>query len=1248
MVDSLAIKGEKRKQMLAMSEAQKREMLKGFQSIKTAPSAAEPPSYYVQKLKEQISVSDLGKLTVSLVSKPIDWIESFIQANGLLPLVDLLAKSIDAEPKSKDNLKVIASIITCIKGLMNAHEGAIRSVASVGGSFLALVRALEHVDVKNYRRIWEILGGLTIISPEAHRISLQALQESFRGKDGQTTGLSVLRGALEKGDLNTRPVALCFANALINRSTSIAVRNQLRRDIGLVDEQNELSTLFDQLGMAPSDALGLQLHYFEEVFEGDKDELESEGGLIFVIDQLAKEIADLLLGSPALQWFPDILRDMKLLRTDGEPASITWRLVDLWVQKLVSTQCPEGTEIGEFANDVAKSLLDSLGHKQSQVDGSAAGPQESLPADRDKIEQQRQLISSMKADIKKLKAGKKEFERSQVILDNLRAELERESAEHQSLARELQGLRGQLTSSEESQSGLKAALDSANERLRAAETAVAASGVDEETKQKLSAAEKAIASLEAELTAARQAAAASSAPAAVVVPAPVADNKDNEKLVEQVKQLEAELAKAQAAVEALKAAPSAAPVAAAPSSSPEDAQKIKGLEAELAASQARMLKLESELSAALAAASSAAAGAGAAAAAAGAGGPPPPPPPPPPGGPPPPPGGGPPPPPPPPGGPPPPPGGPPPPPGGPPPPPGGPPPPPGGPPPPPGGPPGSGPPAAPAMGRPKKAQPKPPVKMRVFNWVKLADAKVDNTWWDTKITDTGVQVPTAELDALFGLVEKPAADEGDGAASSSGAGPRGVAKQVKLTVLEGNRANNVNIVMNRFNKVPIETVKTSILEGDAEFLSADNIKALLVLAPTAEEVSAIAEHADDPNLGPAEQFLWALSKIPQLQTRLETAQLASAFERRYEEINESLTAVKNATEEVSISRKLIELLRLVLAIGNYINGSTPRGGAYGIKLASLGKLADVRSGTGETLVHYLASLCEKSHPELLTIAEDMPSLGGAARENLNDVTTDAQNLNNEVQTAGNKLNGVADGPFKNRMQAFLSKAAPQVEQLVATVTKTKTSFSQLLTNLGELPDSSTADFFTLINNFVVQFTRALAENKQRAENERKKAEMAAKRAAQQAASGKAPAGSSGDAGSEGGVLDGMLAQAAAGGVARLRPAPGRGGPMPGMGIPMGVDLRAGLRKAGGGPPAGGAGAPAEAAAPIDFRAGLKKRTDGAASSSAASSSTPADAPAIDFRAGLRKRAPTDEQPKEAPAPATDFRANLKKRTDAEE
>ena len=49
-----------------------------------------------------------------------------------------------------------------------------------------------------------------------------------------------------------------------------------------------------------------------------------------------------------------------------------------------------------------------------------------------------------------------------------------------------------------------------------------------------------------------------------------------------------------------------------------------------------------------------------------------------------------------------------------------------------------------------------------------------------------------------------------------------------------------------------------------------------------------------------------------------------------------------------------QVLETILALGNYLNGSTSRGGAYGFKLEGLLKLGSVKSvDNKESLLHYL-------------------------------------------------------------------------------------------------------------------------------------------------------------------------------------------------------------------------------------------------------------------------------------------------------
>jgi hypothetical protein len=54
-----------------------------------------------------------------------------------------------------------------------------------------------------------------------------------------------------------------------------------------------------------------------------------------------------------------------------------------------------------------------------------------------------------------------------------------------------------------------------------------------------------------------------------------------------------------------------------------------------------------------------------------------------------------------------------------------------------------------------------------------------------------------------------------------------------------------------------------------------------------------------------------------------------------------------------------------LILGNFLNGSGHRGGAFGIKLASINKLSDTKSdGSAPTLLHYIIKVVQQKFPDL--------------------------------------------------------------------------------------------------------------------------------------------------------------------------------------------------------------------------------------------------------------------------------------------
>lgn len=91
-----------------------------------------------------------------------------------------------------------------------------------------------------------------------------------------------------------------------------------------------------------------------------------------------------------------------------------------------------------------------------------------------------------------------------------------------------------------------------------------------------------------------------------------------------------------------------------------------------------------------------------------------------------------------------------------------------------------------------------------------------------------------------------------------------------------------------------------------------------------------------------------------------------------ETISEAIFAVKN-------SRTFNSVLEIVLAIGNYMNGSTPRGAAWGFKLDCLLKLSTIKSSDQKrSLMHYLATLLERKYADLLNIFKEIESVKAAA------------------------------------------------------------------------------------------------------------------------------------------------------------------------------------------------------------------------------------------------------------------------------
>ena len=277
--------------------------------------------------------------------------------------------------------------------------------------------------------------------------------------------------------------------------------------------------------------------------------------------------------------------------------------------------------------------------------------------------------------------------------------------------------------------------------------------------------------------------------------------------------------------------------------------------------------------------------------------------------------------------------------------------------------------------------PMPTVPMRPFHWSKLPARKVVNTIWahtsnpyisgDGEGTARGVDndddaetsLNLPELDSLFGLAQPDRSSSAGlssrksfGAADGDGAA---------TTVLPPKRASNVEIVLTRM-RLTNDQIKSAILlptSSDGSLvpvLTAENVATLLTVLPTLEELEMIRAHAaeaESPALGRVESFFLELGEVSGLESRLKSIQVIQQFDERRDRLANHINTVRDACKQVATSSKLRQVLQIVLSVGNYLNGASMRGGAFGFKLSDLEKLKQVRSADlSSTLLHYVAKL----------------------------------------------------------------------------------------------------------------------------------------------------------------------------------------------------------------------------------------------------------------------------------------------------
>uniref|UniRef100_A0A3Q3JFF5 Uncharacterized protein n=1 Tax=Monopterus albus TaxID=43700 RepID=A0A3Q3JFF5_MONAL len=436
------------------------------------------------------------------------------------------------------------------------------------------------------------------------------------------------------------------------------------------------------------------------------------------------------------------------------------------------------------------------------------------------------------------------------------------------------------------------------------------------------------------------------------------------------------------------------------------------------------------------------------------------------------------------------------------------------PPPPPGGPPAFSmvpfapppPPGAPLEAAKKKNIPQPSNPLKSFNWSKLPET--EGTIWK-EIDDLKVfkVLDLEEFQRTFSAYQRPQnlypSKEREHTLYVEDDQP--LVKKVKeLSVIDGRRAQNCNILLSRL-KLTNEEIRKAILTMDEqEDLPKDMLEQLLKFVPEKNDIELLEEHKHElDRMAKADRFLYEMSRINHYQQRLQALYFKKKFAEKVTEVKPKIKALCLASREVVQSMSLRQLLEVVLAFGNYMNKGQ-RGNAYGFKVSSLSKMADTKSSIDKniTLLHYMITVLEKKYPKVEAFSEELQNVPEAAKVNMTDLEKDIGSLRSGLQSTEVELqyqqSQSTQGPvdkFVPVITQFITMASFSFSEVEESLAEAKELFGKALRHFGE--DSSKLqpdEFFGIFDTFLVAFSEAKRDNENMARRKEEEERRAAKEA----------------------------------------------------------------------------------------------------------------------------------------------------------
>ncbi|XDV42246.1 hypothetical protein PO909_010952 [Leuciscus waleckii] len=398
---------------------------------------------------------------------------------------------------------------------------------------------------------------------------------------------------------------------------------------------------------------------------------------------------------------------------------------------------------------------------------------------------------------------------------------------------------------------------------------------------------------------------------------------------------------------------------------------------------------------------------------------------------------------------------------------------------------------------PRKPLVEPVCPMKSLYWtrIQIQDNRSDMLW--SSLEEPQI-INTNEFAELFAKATSPTKRKPLSEAYEKKTKAR---KVIKL--LDGKRSQAVGILISSLH-LEMKDIQQAVLNLDNSVVDLDAIEALYENRAQPEELEKIKKHYETSDeeqvklLDKPEQFLYELSQIPEFSNRVHCFIFQSKFTDAVASIQRKTEIILQVCKCLLEKDSVREVMGLVLALGNYMNGgSRARGQADGFGLEILPKLKDVKSrGNHISLLDYIVSYYLRHFDENAGTEKSIFPLPEpqdvflSSQVKFDDLSKDLRKMNRDLTVCEKDALTVCTNssqehihPFKEKMDFFIANAQKELTAVEHQVISARKSFSYLVEYFGLQSRSGEQEivpghvftfWFEFCNDFKIRWKR---ENK---------------------------------------------------------------------------------------------------------------------------------------------------------------------------